>query len=73
MMSTENGPVETQDKVPEQPSDAESTSDTQMVDAPEARQSESELGPQVLPHTTAKDRTLREFLGMMDQYAPIVC
>lgn len=24
------------------------------------------------PHTKAKDRTLKEFLGMMDQYAPIV-
>ena len=67
---------ETNTLVPEDNvSEQESTSDTAMVDAAMAETAETKPGvtePSQLPNTTTKDRTLREFLGMMDQYAPIV-
>lgn len=61
----------------------QSTPDVDMQDEQEGAEMEDGEGeeaeaedkdaprPQV-PQTTTKDRTLKEFLGMMDQYAPIV-
>lgn len=69
---------EMQDKVetrPGQTTQVESASDTEMADAVESGETQeppTDNNSQALAHTTAKDRTLQEFLGMMDQYAPIV-
>lgn len=55
-------------------SEHDSPDDTQMADddGREPKEEPKEEEPKMTPHTTAKDRTLQEFLGMMDQFAPIV-
>lgn len=50
----------------------EVASDTQMDDEKSPQDAPVVEEPRQTPHSSAKDRTLREFLGMMDQYAPIV-
>lgn len=73
-MDTTDEPTikEEQDAQTETSAPEEVVSDSHMTDEPCDKDAPAVEELRQLPSSSTKDRTLREFLGMMDQYAPIV-